>query len=369
MSGKSHERAEAVVEAMIMDPSKKVVCIREIQKSLKYSSKALIEDKIDKFDVRGLFDINKTEIRRRGGPGVCIFQGLQDHTADSIKSLEGFDIAFIEEAQRLSTRSLKLLRPTIMRKENAEIWAVWNPAQPDDAIEALARSIEPENLIRIHVNYDQNPFLNQAALDEIEADRRRFPEDFDHIYLGQYDTRSDIRVFKRWREEETAPEYGESLYYGSDFGFAQDPTTLLRAYIRGDEIHIDYQIAAVGVETDKLPEFFDNVPLSRKYTITADSARPETISYLNRHGFSSKGALKGRGSVEFGVDWLRGYEIVVHPRCKLLLEELRQYSYKTDRAGNILPEIEDEHNHCIDALRYALEGVIKQKTGGGVIML
>lgn len=371
-SGKSHERGEALIEAMIMKPSLRAVCIREIQKSLTHSAKALLEDKIQKFGVGHLFDVLKTEIRHKTGGGIIIFQGMQDHTAESIKSLEGFDIAWIEEAQSLSKRSLRLLRPTIMRKEGAEIWATWNPNQPEDAIEEFKRMVEAENSATIvHVNYDQNPFLNAAALEEIEADRRRYPEDFDHVYLGHYDTRSELRVFKHWRVEETAPRYEDVLYYGADWGFSQDPTVLLRCWIRDDlkEIHFDHQIAQVGVETDKLPEFFDLVPDSRRHVITADSARPETISYMNRHGFNVRPSEKGPGSVESGIEWLRGYDIVVHPRCQLLQKELRLYSYKTDKAGNILPKLQPGNDHCLDSARYSLEKLIKQNSGGGVIIL
>lgn len=371
MSGKSHERAEAVVEAMIMNPSCKVVCIREIQKSLKFSAKALIEKKILDLGVSHLFDVQSAEIKSKLGNGVCIFQGMQDHTADSIKSLEDFDIAWIEEAQSLSAKSLKLLRPTIVRKAGAEIWATWNPDMPEDAIEVFAASVANDpNAIVIHVNYDQNPFLDQGALDEIAADKKRYPLDFDHVYLGEYNYRSDVRVFSNWTVEECEPTFDDVLYYGADWGFAQDPTVLLRSWIDdvSKRIYVDYEISKVGVETDCLPKFFQGVPESSKYVIMGDSARPETISYLNRHGYNVKGVLKGKGSVEDGVDWLRGYEIVVHPRCKELQKELRLYSYKVDKNDNILPKIEDSYNHCVDALRYAYENQIR-KTNSDFIVI
>ena len=115
-SGKSHEIAGLVVEEMVADPNCSVVCIREVQKSLALSAKKLIEAKIIEFGVSHLFDVLQNEIRRIGGSGLCIFVGMQDHTADSVKSLEGFSIAWVEEAQSLSQRSMDLLRPTI-RKE------------------------------------------------------------------------------------------------------------------------------------------------------------------------------------------------------------------------------------------------------------
>ncbi|MCB0448419.1 MAG: phage terminase large subunit, partial [Gelidibacter sp.] len=118
-SGKSHFFGEALVEAMVLDPNTSAVCIREIQKSLKFSAKRLIEDKIESMGVSNLFTITQSEIRANKGRGVILFQGMQDHTADSIKSLEGFNIAWVEEAQTLSKKSLQLLRPTI-RAEGSE---------------------------------------------------------------------------------------------------------------------------------------------------------------------------------------------------------------------------------------------------------
>src|SRR5690606_32773159 len=143
-SGKSHFLAEQAVEAMVCDPSLRFVCIREVQRSLKFSAKALIESKIRSLGVAHLFDILTAEIRPKGGTGVMIFEGMQDHTADSLKSLEGFRLAWVEEAQSLSKRSLDLLLPTI-RAEGSEIWFSWNPSQPDDPVDQLFRDLAGED--------------------------------------------------------------------------------------------------------------------------------------------------------------------------------------------------------------------------------
>lgn len=188
-SGKSHEFAGAVVEEMVANPDCSVVCVREIQKSLALSAKKLIEAKIEAFGVGHLFEVLKTEIRRIGGNGICIFVGMQDHTADSVKSLEGFDIAWIEEAQSLSQRSLDLLRPTI-RKEGSQIWATWNPRRRADPIERLLRGPKGprSDAIVVRANYTDNPFLPETmrleALDAQEND----PDGFAHTWLGDYES-------------------------------------------------------------------------------------------------------------------------------------------------------------------------------------
>lgn len=199
-SGKSHEMAGDVVEEMVIDPDCSVVCIREVQKSLKLSAKRLIEAKIEEFGVSHLFEVLLTEIRRIGGSGVCIFQGMQDHTADSVKSLEGFKIAWVEEAQSLSQRSMDLLRPTI-RMPGSEIWFSWNPRRRGDAVERLLRGPKGprKDAIVVKANYTDNPFLPETLLKEAEDDRLNNPEGFAHTWLGEYeDIGSKVVIPAAW---------------------------------------------------------------------------------------------------------------------------------------------------------------------------
>lgn len=160
------------------------VCIREIQKSLKFSAKKLLEDKIRLFGVSHLFEITLTEIRRKDGTGIIIFQGMQDHTADSIKSLEGFNVAWIEEAQSLSERSMELLLPTI-RAEGSEVWASWNPNNPEDPIEKLFLGHDGnDSMICCHVNFTNNIHVTDEILNEAARHKEASPETYDHVWLG-----------------------------------------------------------------------------------------------------------------------------------------------------------------------------------------
>jgi phage terminase large subunit len=139
-SGKSHFFGELLVEECQATKGSLGVCIREVQKTLAQSSKRLIETKIQALGVGQGFKILNDRIVTPGD-GLIIFQGMQDHTAESIKSLEGFRIAWVEEAQTLSARSLSLLRPTI-RAAGSEIWASWNPRRKSDAIDDFLRAKE-----------------------------------------------------------------------------------------------------------------------------------------------------------------------------------------------------------------------------------
>ena len=354
-SGKSHFFAEMLVERCVMVPGTRAVCVREIQKSLKNSVKMLVEDKIRKLGVSVMFEILDSEIRTPGG-GVIIFTGMQNHTSDSIKSLEGFDIAWCEEAQSLSQRSLDLLRPTI-RKPGSELWFSWNPAKPTDPVDVLLRGENPpSDATVVEANWSDNPWLPDELRADLEDDRRRDPDKFLHVWGGHYSLNSEARVFRNWSVEEFPPPRDAVYRFGADWGFAVDPTVLVRCYIEGRNLYVDYEAYEVGCEIDHLPALFDRIDGSRKWLIRADSARPETVSYMRRQGFKITPALKGQGSIEDGVEFLRSFDIKVHPRCENVIEELTLYSYKVDpHTQEILPVLDDKDNHTIDALRYALE--------------
>lgn len=355
-SGKSHFFAELLIERCLIETTR-AVCVREIQKSLAQSVKRLLEVKIESLGVGHLFEIQESVIKAPNG-GLIIFNGLQNHTADSIKSLEGYDIAWVEEAQSLSQRSLDLLRPTI-RKPGSELWFSWNPSLETDPVDAFLRCDNPPpDSAVVRVNYCDNPWLPDVLRDELEYDKRRDPDKYAHVWLGEYVRNSESQVFKNWTIEEFERPAGTVFRLGADWGFAVDPSVLIRCSIDGNRLYIDHEAYRVGCEIVNLPELFMGVPEAEKWPITADSARPETISHMQKNGFPAiRAAIKGSGSIEDGIEWLKSFDIIVHPRCTHTIDELTLYSFKTDPlTGAVLPILEDKNNHVIDALRYACEG-------------
>jgi phage terminase large subunit len=355
-SGKSHFFGEMLIERSIMEKTD-AVCVREVQKSLKQSVKKLLEGKIEALNAGAYFDVQDAQIKSTHG-GLIMFQGMQNHTAESIKSLEGFDIAWVEEAQSLSQRSLDLLRPTI-RKPGSELWFSWNPRESTDPVDALLRGEEPPpGAVVVEANYMDNPWLPDELRIEMEYDKRRDPDKYAHIWLGAYQQNSEARVFKNWRIEEFERPAGTIHRLGADWGFSVDPSVLIRCDIDGNRLYVDYEAYMVGCEIVNLPELFMGVPDAEKWPITADSARPETISHMQKNGFPKiRPAIKGAKSLEEGVEFLKSFDIIVHPRCTHLIDELTLYKYKEDPlTGAILPMLEDKDNHVIDALRYACEG-------------
>jgi len=358
-SGKSHTFAEMLIEAHIMDQTSCSVCVREVQKSLAQSVKRLLELKIESMNAGAYFEVQEAVIKSKKGDGLIIFQGMQNHTADSIKSLEGYDRAWVEEAQSLSQRSLDLLRPTI-RKPGSELWFTWNPSQASNPVDHLLRGDKPPpDATVIEVNFDDNPWFPDVLRAEMEYDLARDPDKYAHVWRGGYLQNSSARVFRNWRVDEFEAPKDAIHRLGADWGFATDPTVLVRCHIIGRTLYIDHEAYMVGCEIVNTPELFMTVPEAEKWPIVADSSRPETISHMRKNGFSKiMPAVKGAKSVEEGVEWLKSYDIVVHPRCTHTIDELTFYSYKTDPlTGKVLPILQDKKNHVIDALRYACEGV------------
>ena len=364
-SGKSHFFAERLVEECVADHTTRAVCVREVQRSLSQSVKQLLVDKIARLGVGAYFEVLESEIHvlddAGNRSGLILFQGMQNHTADTIKSLEGCRIAWVEEAQSLSQRSLELLTPTI-RAPGSEIWFSWNPNKPTDPVDVFMRSEDSAgdpNIICVEVNYSDNPWFAQTELvADMERDRRRDPGKYAHVWKGDYSRNSEARVFRNWKVEAFDTPTDAVFRFGADWGFAVDPTVLVRCWLDGRTLYVDQEAWAVGCEIDKTPELFDRVEGSRKWTITADSARHETVSYMRRQGFKIVAAVKGPGSLEDGIEFLKSFDIVVHPRCKHVADELALYAYKTDpQTTEVLPVLEDKDNHTIDALRYALEAL------------
>lgn len=354
-SGKSTAFA-MVLLIMARTKQLRVLCSREFQTSISSSVKQLLDDSIDKFGWSDFFTSTRESITGANG-SYFTFSCIRSNP-HKIKSMEGIDICWIEEAATISNDSLDLIIPTI-RKPNSEIWLSFNPQQKTDPVYKRFIEEHREDSIICKVNYSENPFFPDVLKKELEWDKNHDYGKYQHVWEGEPVTRSEALVFKNWTiDDSIAPNDKESLYFGADFGFAVDPTTLVRTWVNQKEriIYIDHEAYGIGVEIDHIPQLFKSVPESTRFKITADSARPETISYLNRNGFNVVGARKGAGSVEEGIKFLQSYRIIVHSRCKHTIDELSTYSYKTDKiTSEILPILEDKNNHCLDAGRYALE--------------
>jgi phage terminase large subunit len=358
-SGKSwHFARQTLLQGL--DKQLRVLCARELQASIKDSVHRLLCDQIEAMGLSGFYEITNTEIKGKNGT-LFIFEGLR-HNITKIKSMEGIDIAWVEEAERVSEDSWRVLVPTI-RKPNSEIWVSFNPEQETDPTYLrYIKNPPPESIVR-KVGHADNPWFPDELRVQMEYDYKVDPDAASHVWGGECKKISDSQVLKgKWLVNEFTPKADwNGPYFGADWGFSQDPTTLVKCWIADKTLYIEAEAYGVGVEITETPALFDSVEGSRKHVIRADSARPETISYMKRAGFHVVAAKKGAGSVQEGIAFLRSFEsIVINPRCKYTQAEARLYSYKMDKlTGDILPVLVDAHNHVIDALRYALEPVMR----------
>lgn len=399
--GRGAAKSWAFAEALIRKAAYsniRVLCTREYQNSIRDSVHRILKDTIYRLGLSAWFVITDNSIKSKVG-AEFLFKGLHANSAE-IKSTEGIDIVWVAEAQNTAEASWKDLIPTI-RKTGSEIWIEFNVTDEEAptykrfvAADPLAFDItdnphhtnDPANcFIRHKVNYTENPYLSDELRYEMEADKAKDYEAYEHIWLGFPKKISDAVVLGgRYREGTFSDELWKEaprLYYGADFGYAQDPNTLLRSFVLDKKLYVEYEAYGLKVELEDMKEFycgsetngitkarFDGVPLSMDWPIKCDSARPEVISYLRGKGFRATAAAKWKGSVEDGIAYLRGFnEIVIHPRCKHTLTEARLWSFKTDRqTGEVLPILIDKHNHTWDAVRYSLDGYIQRSGNIGI---
>ncbi|MBI0114471.1 MULTISPECIES: PBSX family phage terminase large subunit [unclassified Gilliamella] len=357
---KGYQFAEAGVSGVIL-------CAREFMNSLADSSMEEVKQAIRSVDwLADYYDIGQNYIRTRNGLVSYVFCGLR-HNLDSIKSKARILLCWVDEAENVSEMAWRKLTPTV-REDNSEIWVTWNPEIKGSPTDLRFRQNPPENSTIVELNYNDNPFFPDVLEQERLNDLKRLDyATYAWIWKGAYLENSDKQVLSgRYVVEEfddNLHKQADRLLFGADFGFANDPNTLIRSFILNDCLYIEYEAYGVNIELDEMPTFYDSVPEARKWPIKGDCSRPETISHIKHKGFNISAAKKWQGSVEDGIAYLRGFKkIIIHPRCKHTAEEARLYSYKTDRmTGEVLPIIVDANNHCWDAVRYSLDGYIKNK--------
>ena len=367
-----------------------ILCTREFQNSIADSVHRVIRRQITLLGINQWFEVEKASIRSRVTGSEFIFKGLQKNIQE-IRSLEGVTRTWVEEAQSTSEDSWIYLEPTVLREPGAELWASFNPVDSTDPTyqRFIVKPPGPDRATILKVGWQDN-FWFPPELEELRRHALRTdPERYDWVWEGFCRKVSEAAVFRNRFTVEgfEEPEVVDRYYYGADWGFANDPSVLIRSYIHNDTLFITHEAYAVGVEIDDLPALFaggraiktgieyPGVPGAKDWPIKADSSRPETISYIARRGFAISAAEKWPGSVEDGIQHLKGFkQIVIHERCVNTAQEFRLYSYKVDpRTLNpetglpvVLPKLEDRNNHSIDAARYALDGYIQKRGGVGI---
>ncbi len=385
-SMKSWQYARALV-MLAASRSLRMLCVREFQLSITESVHKLLCDQIAILGLTAHFDIQKTIIRARGTNSEFIFAGIRTNP-NKIKSTEGVDIVWVEEAEKVSKDSWEILIPTI-RKEGSEIWITYNQHEETDPTHVMVETLlreEPDSIVCMEMSWRDNPWLSDVLRREKDYLYRVDPEAAAHVWGGGFRKRSKAQVLSgKWTVEGFVPGPDwNGPYFGVDWGGPpivealgeggkplRHPTAMVKLWIRparmvtktsgpiGPCLMVEHE--AYGcVENNELATLFEAVPGARQYLIRADNARPETIHYVADLGFHIQAAKKWPGSLEDGIAHLRQYErIIIHPRCIHAEQEARLWSYKIDKlSGDVLPVVVELHDNIWAAARYALEPLI-----------
>lgn len=369
----------------------RVLCARELQTSISESVHKLLSDQIDLMGLGKFFEVQQQGIYGANG-SEFFFYGIRNNIT-KVKSAEGIDICWCEEAEKISNNSWQVLIPTI-RKAGSEIWITFNPDEESDPTYqrfVVNQKQLPGNSWVEQFNWQQNPWWYtddcKPMRDEKDYLYRVDPEAAAHVWGGECRRNASSQIFRgKYRVEAfTVPEDSvirkqqnwDGPYFGADWGFSQDPACVVKLWLRDyvvggrqGKLYVEYDTGGVGIDTVDLPaRVFDRVPGTKEHLIYGDSARPETISHLCRvGGYRIESCEKWKGSVEDGIAFLKSFEeIILHPRCEATEQEFRHYSYKVDRlTGTVTADIVDANNHRPDAIRYGLQPFIMAGSAIGV---
>jgi phage terminase large subunit len=362
--GRGGGKSFAIADSLILrafSEKLRILCAREQQNSIRDSVHKLLSDRISALKLDADFQIKRESIISSTG-SEFLFKGLLRNISE-VKSTEGINICWVEEAEKVSENSWNVLIPTI-RAKDSQIWISFNPEEEKSPTYQRFVVNTPPDCAIDKIVYKDNKLFPEVLWKELEYDKKVDYEKYLHVWEGEVKRYGELCIFSnKIRVEAFETPSDAQFHFGADWGFSVDPTVLGRMFIKENTLYIDYEFYAVGVEINELERAFDTVPESRKWRITADSERPDTISYMRNKGFNIVGAKKGKGSVEDGIQFLRGFEeIVIHPRCRGAIDNFGNYKWKQDKISlEILPIPADGSDHWPDSARYALEGYIRNK--------
>jgi len=360
-SSKSWGVADKLLFELVQNPNLSVICLREIQRSIKHSSKKLIEERIEFYKLHAYFTILDTEIRSKLGSGIIIFNGLQTHTVDSIKSLEGFDIAWVEEAQTISEYSIELLIPTI-RKNGSKLYFTWNPKHAEDPIENLEH--DQVNKTTIHINYLDNPFCPESITAEAEEMKRRRLKKYNHIYLGMHGVSEglifenvEVRVI---REDEVK---GMECLQGGDFGFTNDNSTFSINYVdhKNKKLYVFDGFSKKGMHNSEIADRVKSLK-AHKHITRWDCAEPKSIAHLNVLGARSMPSEKGKDSVIAGISYMQEFDIIVNAHLSDFVTSFNNYAWDVDKiTGKPINKPNHDFSDEVDGVRYSLSHLYNRR--------
>jgi phage terminase large subunit len=367
-SGKSYAAADYCL-GRALERKRKIVCGREHQSSIKHSAKSLLEARIEEHGLLDRFAITETSIVVRDNGSEFAFIGLAKNI-DNVRSMHDVNLWWLEESQRISQKVLDVLLPTMWSRDCQAIWT-YNPQRRDDPVDAYFRGPYPRADAKvIVVTYFDNPHLAGTSLMvEVETLKRSNYPAYEHTYLARYDERGDARVLVNYR---MGFAEGEPIdmppLYALDHGYSNDPTALLKIVpYPGNRLFIADERIVSKRSLDLLPELLGGFLHNADSVVYSDSARPDIIDFLQRHGFPNViGAPKGKASIMAGVEKLQAFELIIAPHCENFYAECHAYSWPVNPLTGVVISGENPvggFDHGLDCARYALSDYAPQAKG------
>ncbi|QIK58282.1 PBSX family phage terminase large subunit [Erysipelothrix sp. HDW6A] len=366
-SGKSFSLAQRTV-LDVLEGRNYLIC-RNVATTIKRSVFNEIVKAMNNFKVRKYFDVNKSDfvITCTLNQSQILFTGLDDtEKVKSITPIKGVltDI-WVEEATECNLKSIKQLEKRLRGRSkfkkrmtfsyNPVLKTSWlyteyfNGLWQDDK-----QYVEGNDVSILKTTYKDNLFLSQDDVDGMENETD--PYHYEVYTLGNWGVLGAV-IFKNWKVKEFDKEAFEKYRHGNDWGFSDDPFAYVRVSVdelkKKKKLYICDDLQATNLSNEEAAELIR--PIVASSLITSDSAEPKSIEKFKELRINAKAAKKGPGSLEFGIKFLQSLEIIVHPSCQNIINELSVYRFKEDKSGNVLPIPVDKDNHGIDALRYALE--------------
>jgi len=354
---KSHTVARYLLIQARMKKTR-IACFREFQSSIADSSHQLLADLINLYELKE-FEITNSSIINKLNGSDFLFKGMH-RNEQSIKSIEGIDIAWVEEAQSVSKLSIDVLTPTV-RKESSRIIYTYNRLLEDDPVhQRLVLEGRPNTLI--NVNYDiamKYKMMPEIIRLEMEDDKEKRPALYKHKWLGEPNS-LERKIYRNWAIIESIPHEARLERYGLDFGYSNDPTSIVAVYYYNGGYILDEITFQKGLSNKQIGDILKNHDTA---LVVADSAEPKSIDEIASYGISIVGAVKGSDSIVHGITTIQAQKVSLTQRSQNIIKEYNNFFWTTDKNEKIINEPEAGFDHSMDALRYALASLIKDGTG------
>lgn len=353
-SGKSHTVARILL-IRARQQRTRILCAREMQNSIADSSHQLLADLIRLYELND-FEITQNSIINKINGSDFLFKGFH-RNEQGIKSTEGIDIAWIEEAQSVSTSSIEILTPTV-RKEGSQIIYTYNRLEEEDPVhKRLVLEGRPNTLI-INVNYDiavKYNLMPREILAEIEDDKARRPDLYKHKWLGEPATMLESRIYKDWAVIDAVPFEARLERYGLDFGWNPDPSSLVAIYSYNGGYIIDEINTQLEWANKDIVDTIKNLP--RALTVS-DSNEPKSIAEIKAYGINILPTVKGQDSVRYGIKAIQDQKISVTRQSVNVIKGYHTWLWKVDKDGKIVAGETEHEPDPLAAARYAINSLL-----------